>query len=201
MIRPFIGLAIFGLFAAAPALADEGRTASSKVEPVFSGEKLRGCSVVFDLIRNDPEYSSNELVKISGSVTVMLSSKGDPLMVLKLGVKGTKQSANEQYAPPEDAYFINENETSARDLLGAGKVDAAGLRIFVYKISDASLKQLVGAKSTGKLKIGYALRKGGASAPVEINFTVRSVDAGGKVILDDGAPNEWDLCLTALMQS
>jgi len=201
MIRPFIGLAIFGLFAAAPALADEGRTTSSKVEPVFSDDKLRGCSVVFDVIRNDPEYSSNDLVKISGSVTVMLSPKGDPLAILKLGAKDAKKSASEQYAPPEEAYFINENQTNAGDLIGTGKVDVAGLRIFAYKISDTSLQQLVGAKSTGKLKIGYALRKGGASAPVEINFTVRSVDAGGKVILDDSAPSEWDLCLTALMQS
>ncbi|MGR4865057.1 hypothetical protein [Caulobacter sp. LARHSG274] len=201
MIRPCLGLAIFGLFAAAPALADEGRTTSSKVEPVFSDGTFRGCSVVFDVIRNDPEYSANAIVKVSGSITVMMSPKGDPLAVMKLGAKDAKKSATEQYSPPEEAYFINENGTNAKDLIGSGKVDAEGLRLFIYKISDESIKQIAQAKSTGKLKIGYALRKGGALAPVEVDFTARSVDAGGKVISDGGAPKEWDLCLTALMQS
>ena len=201
MNRPRIGVVIFALFAAAPALADGGRTTSSKVEPVFSDGAFRGCSVVFDVIRNDPEYSANALVKVSGSITVMMSPKGDPLAVLKLGSRDAKISATEQYSPPEEAYFINENGNNTIDLIGSGNVDAAGLRLFIYKISDASIKQLVEAKSTGKLKIGYVLRKGGASAPVDVDFTARSVDAAGKVVSDGGAPREWDLCLTALMQS
>jgi hypothetical protein len=190
VIAAMIGCVCF----ATPALADEGITYATSVSPAFVDGALRGCSIVFDVLRRDPEYSRNAPVQVSGSLTLWSFENTDPRIGLKIGVSPLGGVAVQA---PAQAYLVSEFGTNIKDKLGDEASDTPGFRMFAFVLGEDSFAALLPMIERGTFRFAYAMPGGSTGAVTAVDLNVSSI-VDGKQVVDGKSSDAWGRCFTAL---
>lgn len=188
-------LAIAGL--ATTAAADEGQTHATSVSPIFLQGTLQGCSVSFDVVRQDAEYSRNAPVQVSGSLTFWAMAGKEHAVGLKLGTSPV--GSNSPPTAPATAYLVSDFGTNAADLVGSQLSDTPGFRVFAFAISDETLKALTPGFEPGVFRFAYAPAGGVTGAITAVDLNVSSV-ASGQQVVDGKSRATWALCINRLLK-
>lgn len=177
--------------------ADEGQTYATNVSPIFLRGTLQGCSVSFDVVRQDAEYSQNAPVQVSGSLTYWAMDGKEHAVALKLGTTPLKSGAAP--AAPSTAYLVSELGTNAADLVTSELSDTPGFRVFAFSITDETLKALTPAFNPGVFRFAYAPAGGATGAITAVDLNVSSVN-DSRQLIDGKSRAAWARCIGALLK-
>lgn len=181
--------------------ADEGMTYATSVAPTFLEGQLRGCSIVFDVVRNDPEYSQNEPVQASGSLTVFAFEGAAPSVGLKLGVSPVGGQSAGKAEGPSSAYLVHGLASNINDSAGPSRAsDLAGYQLFAFRLNDATAEAMSPAIETGKFKVGYTMRGGSTAAVFTVDVGVADTK-DGKPVPSATNLETWRQCVSTLLAS
>ena len=207
-IKQVIRLTGVAIILAAPAAlrADQPQTMtiSTDLNPVFVNGKLRGCSIEFEVGRNDPEYSKGKLVDIQGSLSLLAFDAQSPYFLLKLAVTEAGQSAPQA---PTDAYLLHGYATNRADFVKrlAGEAgQTPGSAMFFFRSGKSTQKAALDDVILNRtLTFGYAMQSGGLNAVVPVDLRIRQVDFNDadKSQIDDKLVGEWSNCAVSLLDA
>jgi hypothetical protein len=161
--------------------------------------RLVGCQTPFQVVRADPEYSGGRRVLVEGLMAVIMPPGSSPGVMLRLAVHGPDDAEGAEGAAPDTAAPADGAKNGLEERYhreGAEGGEEPGL--FIYKIGPVTGAALRAAASDGRFSLVYALKPGGALAPLTVDLTVkrRPFGAGGE--RDPGAPQAFADCLRRL---
>lgn len=160
----------FGLTANAQNLSQLAGTYSVEFQPVTSGGKLQGCSLIYNVVFLDYAYLKGAPVLAVGNITYAVSQNA-PGLSLKLGLN---EMLNQSHIPesPNYAYLKTKNGTTAGVKYVSADSDLPGYKMFVYQLNSTSIPILGDLLDRRNPTIGFNRSKGGIDATFEIDLTV-----------------------------
>jgi hypothetical protein len=181
------------------AAADEGLTTRSGVVPMVEDGRLIGCQAPFQVVRADPEYSGGRRVLVEGLMAVIMPPGSSPGVMLRMVVHGPDDAEGAAGKAPDVAAPADGGKTGLEERYrkeGADGADDSGL--FIYTLGPVTEAALRGAANDGRFSLVYALKAGGALAPLTVDLTVKRRAFGGAGERDPGAPQAFAECLRRL---
>ncbi|MGJ7038150.1 hypothetical protein J2Y63_001386 [Shinella sp. BE166] len=165
--------------------------------------KLAGCQLIFEALAKDWKYRQGALLKIEGSVAVMLmkSQLGTSLKVVVQEMTVSKD-LDVSFSPssPSRAYLIADNlNTSLGSLVAATPSDTPGALFSVFNLSP-TLDVLVESLDTKTLKVAFNQLDGESDIVLTLNTDVAETDATGRRTKSNEAMESLSACLLALSE-
>jgi hypothetical protein len=158
-------------------------------QPMQSGGRVEGCSLVFRAVALDHVYQQGSPAMIVGNVTYFASrAKSNAAMSLKLGLR-TALTPKATPTAPAFAYLQTASANTAKSAVDSGASDAPGYKVFVYRLDDAALKVIQEMLTTDAVTIGFNRTPGGLHVMVPLDLTVERTDFKGGELLRRRSPD------------
>jgi hypothetical protein len=174
-------------------------TQDTKANNTFSGGKLNGCGVEFNVFARDFTYKQGGYVTVGGQVGIMLTKNGFIGMVkVVLHDVGFNQKYTFTPSPPARAYLIAADlSTNAASFLDGGPSDNPGASFTVFKAAP-TLDIIVEGLRNNLIKLGINRTADGIALPIDINT---SVEDASKNLHSYKTRNDFLTCAARLIKN
>lgn len=157
----------------AAGIADVTGTYSVTFQPMTTGGELKGCSLVYNVVMRDYVYQNGAPVLAVGNITYNQTGQ-HPGLSLKLGLNNVPTS-DRAVAPPHYAFIRTKNGTTAGAKFVSYDSDVSGYRVFVYQLTEKSVRVLEDLLEGATPTIGFNRNENGVDATFQIDLAVEDV--------------------------
>lgn len=158
-------------------LADVTGTYSVTFQPMTTGGQLKGCSLIYNVMMLDYVYQNGAPVLAIGNITYNQTDQHAGLS-LKLGLSNVLASSRE-VTPPYHAFIKSKNGTTVGAKFVAYDSDVRGYKVFVYQITEGSVRVLDDLLEGLNPTIGFNRNKNGVDATFQIDLMVEDTKQVG----------------------
>jgi hypothetical protein len=167
---------------AAPALAGEGRTVITTVNPVEHSKDGDICQATFAV-----ELEAKGGVVAGGAIGVFGGAQ--PGLMLKVGID-TNGAASE---PDTAVVLTSAGDNAAAQFHAESSESDPGYKLFMFTVD----KPVMDALAANPIRLALTLKPGGPATVIAIDLT-RSADAAGNPTTDAGQPQRFAQCLATM---
>lgn len=182
------------LVASAPAA--QALTLGTRFAPLFSDERLQGCSLDFETTQPDHANLGGALSLAVGSFTVWALPDRAPVLMFKLGVSGP--GAYNRPTPPHGVALQRDLATNAGDRISAEHLDPGYLST-IFAFSDATIASFFGGVAAGKIEAIYTSNEGGIAVPFSVDLRIAELNLTTGQVTQGQADKEFDACMDVLL--
>lgn len=151
-------------------LADAAGTYNVTFQPMTVGGKLKGCSLIYNVMLLDYVYQNGAPVLAVGNITYNQTDQHAGLS-LKLGLTNVLTS-DRATVPPHYAFIRTKNGTTAGAQFIAYDSDVSGYRVFVYQLTEKGANVIGDLLEGQNPTIGFNRNENGVDAAFQVELTV-----------------------------
>lgn len=156
----------------AASMAEMAGTYSVTFQPVTSGGRLIGCSLVYNAVMLDYTYQNGAPVLAVGNIT--FNQDKQPGLSLKLGLSNVLE-ASRTVEPPHYAFIKTKNGSTVGAKFQSFDSDVSGFRVFVYQLTEKTVNIIGDLLEGGNPTIGFNRTPNGLDATFTLDLTVENV--------------------------
>ncbi len=186
--------ATLALVASAPTA--QALTLSARFTPLFSDERLQGCSLAFETTQPDRANLGGALSLAVGSFTAWALPGRAPVLMFKLGVSGP--GGYDRPTPPHGVALQSNLATNAEDRISAEHLDPGYLST-IFAFGDGTIASFFGGVADGKIDAIYTRNEGGLAVPFSVDLRVAELNLTTGQVTPGQADKEFDSCMDVLL--
>ena len=157
----------------ASSISDVTGTYSVTFQPLTTAGQLKGCSLIYNVMMLDHVYLNGAPVLAVGNITYNQSEQ-HPGLSLKLGLNNVLGSER-TVVPPHYAFIRTKNGTTAGAKFVSYDSDVSGYRVFVYQLTEKSVKVIEDLLEGETPTIGFNRSEKGVDATFPVDLTVEDI--------------------------